>query len=204
MTVTAQKKREAWAQIEPHRNSAEVVRALGGGRRPPSGALRPLEPEVPVVLDGEVVEDLERLNVAMRTQALPTTRLSEAGAVALGVFTDRTAMLSEAQRMDTETIADFGLPTFTRVWENGNEGGDRLELEHGFHWPNLLNVPRGFLHTQDWNDIISSVSVCQFDVSLFADINLQGPEFFVPAGNRIPDLTPFGWNDAVSSFICFG
>ncbi|MFF4675070.1 hypothetical protein ACFY1C_35815 [Streptomyces sp. NPDC001279] len=203
MTVTAQK-HQTWAQIQARRNTPELIKSLDEGRPSVSGIVRPLEPEVPVVLDGEVFEDLERLNAMTRNQALYTTRLSDGGAVALGVFTDRAGMLSVAHPMDTDTALDFGLPTFTRVWEDANEGGDRLELEHGFHWPNLLDVPRGFLHTQNWNDIVSSVSVCAFDVSLFWDINLSGPEFFVPAGTRIPDLNAFGWNDAVSSFICWG
>jgi hypothetical protein len=202
MTVTAQK-REAWAQIQARPNTPDLARYLDEGRPPVSGAVRPLEPEVPVVLDGEVFEDLERLNAIMRKQAIYTTRLSDGGAVALGVFTDRAAMVSEAHSLDREAALDFGLPTFTRVWEDANEGGDRLELEHGFHWPNLLNVPRGFLHTQNWNDIVSSISVCAFDVDLFWDINLSGPQFFVPAGNRFPDLNAFGWNDAVSSFVCW-
>ncbi|MEU1287483.1 hypothetical protein [Kitasatospora sp. NPDC005856] len=204
MTVTAQKSHEAWAQIQSRRNTPETLKAFEEGRPPTRGAMRPIEPEIPIVLNGEVVEDLEQFNATMRSQALYTTRLSDGGAVALGAFTDRTAMLSEARSMDTDVALDFGLPTFTRVWEDANEGGDRLELEHGFHWPNLVNVPRGFLHTQNWNDIISSVSVCAFDVDLFWDINLSGADFFVPAGTRIPDLTPFGWNDAVSSFICWG
>lgn len=202
MTVTAQKTRAAWAQIQPRRNSQEDLKALTEGRPPVSGARHPLEPAVPLVLDGEVVEDLERFNATRGSQTLYTTRLSDGGAVALGAFTDRAAMLSETRSMSPDTAMDLGLPTFTVVWEDANQGGDHLQLEHGFSWPDLTRVHRGFLGTQDWNDIISSVSACQFDVILFADINFSGDQFFVPAGNAIMDLTPFGFNDLVSSFSC--
>ncbi|MBC2908131.1 hypothetical protein [Streptomyces cupreus] len=203
MTVMAQSAREAWAQIAATRNSTELIEELNSERpRPPvSGTTRLLEPQVPVVLDGEVVDDLEQLNAAL---PLNFTRLSYEGSVALGAFTDRKAMLSEVRRMNGDTRGDFGLPSHTRVWEDGNEGGDRLELEAGFHWRDLTRVPRGFLHTQNWNDIISSVSVCAFNVELFDDIHLSGARFFIDRHNRIPDLTPFGFNDRTSSFINYG
>lgn len=191
MTVTAQKSHVTWAQIEGRRNSREVLRALEDGRPPASGVWRPIEPIVPLILDGEVVEDIERFN-ATRTRALFMTRLSDKGAVALGAFTDRAAMLSEARSMSPDMMMDFGLPTFCMVWDKPKDEGDHLAVEHGCHYSDLSRVPRGDLPMQTWADSISCLDACQFDVSLFPDINFMGDGLFVPAGNSIMDMTLFG------------
>ncbi|MFH8789240.1 hypothetical protein [Streptomyces roseoverticillatus] len=182
-----------------------------------SGRMREFFPDVPVVLDGEAVEDLERMNAEL-VQPLFMTRLVYDSSLALGAFTNREAMLAEARRMhaqaDERSLASAleaictqppdSLPTQVCFFEDINEGGDVKCVDAGLGYPDLSKVHRGFLGTQDWNFVISSLSQCRFDVSLFDLLQWHGDEFFQPKGCNTPDLGRFRWNDLAVSIANWG
>ncbi|MFD5411951.1 hypothetical protein [Streptomyces nojiriensis] len=182
-----------------------------------TGRKRELYPDVPLVLDGEVVEDLERMNAEV-TRPLFMTRLIHNSSLALGAFTDREAMLSEARRMYTDaeegaleaaleatcTQPPDALPTQVCFFEDIDEQGDVKCVEAGLGYPDLSKVHRGFLGTGDWIFVISSLSKCRFDVSLFDLLEWHGDEFFQPKGCNTPDLGRFRWNDLAVSIANWG
>lgn len=204
-------------EVEPERLPAELFKEVGR-QRAPDQLKRPIEPQVPLVLDGEVVEDLERMNAEI-AGPLFMTRLVYNSSMALGVFTDREEMLSEARQLPvasekTElqprehvcTSNPDSLEDIVRFWEDANESGDIRSVGPGRGYADLSGLHRGFLGTQNWNNIISSLSWCRFDVSLFdlTGFNSGAGEFFAPKGCNTPDLTPFGWNDRASSIANWG
>lgn len=150
-------------------------------------------------------------------EPLSLTRLEYGSSIALGAFTERTAMLSEVRRIyaDGERTASLSwehvcttnpdsLSPVAVFWEDAGEQGDSLSLDPGFGYTDLSQVHRGFLGTQNWNDVISSLSWCRFDVSLFDAINWTGNEFFAVKGCNTPDLAPFGWSDEAASIANWG
>ncbi|MFF8370062.1 hypothetical protein ACF05W_14605 [Streptomyces lydicus] len=213
---SAEIKAEA-ADVEPERLPDGLFEEVGK-QRAPGQLKRPIEPQVPLVLDGEEVEDLERMNAEI-AGPLFMTRLAYDSSVALGVFTDRAAMLSEARRQSvasrkTElrprehicTSNPDSLEDIVRFWEDANESGDIRSVGPGLGYADLSRLHRGFLGTQNWNNIISSLSWCRFDVSLFdlTGFDASGGEFFAPKGCNTPDLAPLGWNDRASSIANWG
>jgi hypothetical protein len=97
----------------------------------------------------------------------------------------------------------------TVFYENIWFDGDYLQLDAGYGWPDLTEVHRGFLHSDDWNDTISSLVM--FGTSacvLCEDIHYEGStlSFFGPvpgtgATPEIADLRVWGWNDRTSSMM---
>lgn len=86
-------------------------------------------------------------------------------------------------------------------FEHIGEGGDVECLAPARAYPNLLQVGRvkvGWWCTTDWNDVISSVSWCRWDVTLYEHINYGGSQLFLPAGCNTPNLVELGWNDRAS------
>ncbi|MFF1476749.1 hypothetical protein ACFVYD_04065 [Streptomyces sp. NPDC058301] len=201
---------------EPERIPAGLAAELSA-RPAPSGRKRELYPDVPVVLDGEFVEDLERMNAEV-TRPLFMTRLVYDSSLALGAFTNREAMLAEARRTHADaeesslgasleaicTQPPDSLPTQVCFFEDINEGGDVKCVDAGLGYPDLSKVHRGFLGTQDWIFVISSLSQCRFDVSLFDLLEWHGDEFFQPKGCNTPDLGRFRWNDLAVSIANWG
>lgn len=217
MTRTSPGAGATGAGVEPERLPDELFKEVGE-QRAPGPLKRPIEPRVPLVLDGEVVEDLERMNAEI-VGPLFMTRLVYNSSVALGVFTDRAAMLSEARKLPvasqkTEvrprelvcTSNPDSLEDIVRFWEDTNESGDIRSVGPGLGYRDLSGLHRGFLSTQNWNNIISSLSWCRFDVSLFdlTGFDSGAGEFFAAKGCNTPDLTPFGWNDRASSIANWG
>jgi hypothetical protein len=176
---------------------------------------------VPLVVDGEAVEDEERLHADL-AGPLHLTPLGSGDELVLAGFTDRGAMLAEARRAAVDgpprETADGARRSFERVctsnpdsladrvcfFEDAGEGGDVKCLGPGLGYPNLSRVHRGFLSTQNWNDVISSLSWCRFDVSLFDAFDWQGNEFFARKGCNVPDLNRFGWGDRAASIANWG
>ncbi|MFI0222321.1 hypothetical protein [Streptomyces lydicus] len=217
MTRTTRETGAPGRDVEPVALPSDLFQELSK-ERAPGQRRRPLVPQVPLVLDGEVVEDLERMN-AEATVPLFMTRLVHDSSVALGAFTDREAMLSEARRLPADSQSATrprsehvcasnpdSLEDIVRFWEDAGEQGDIRSVGPGLGYKDLSRLHRGFLSTQNWNNIISSLSWCRFDVSLFelTDFNASGGEFFAPKGCNTPDLTPFGWNDRASSIANWG
>ncbi|MEU8585087.1 hypothetical protein [Streptomyces abikoensis] len=202
--------------VEPQKISPGLAAELSA-RLPYSGRKREFHPDVPVVLDGEFVEDLERMNAEVE-RPLFMTRLVHGSSLALGVFTNREAMLTEARRMHAGaeesslgasleaicTQPPDSLPAQVCFFEDINEGGDVKCVGAGLGYPDLSKVHRGFLGTQDWNFVISSLSQCRFDVSLFDLLQWHGDEFFQPKGCNTPDLGRFRWNDLAVSIANWG
>ncbi|MFJ6995829.1 hypothetical protein [Streptomyces sp. NPDC003090] len=207
---------------QPRRLTPDTVRDLFADRAP-LGLVRLFEASVPLVLDGEPVEDEERMHADL-AGPLHLTPLGRGGDMVLAAFTDRAAMLEAVRREDrgyeelsperreearaslkeicvsNPTVLDAHVCFFEDAGEQGDE--ECLGPELGF--PNLSRVRRGFLGTQNWNDVISSLSWCRFDVSLFDAFDWQGNEFFAPKGCNTPDLARFGWGDRAASIVNWG
>ncbi|GAA4932053.1 hypothetical protein ACFPM3_03660 [Streptomyces coeruleoprunus] len=212
--------RAAAGDPEPERLADSAVRDLFADRAP-LGLVRLFEPVVPLVLDGEPVEDEERMHADL-AGPLHLTRLGQGDDVVLAAFTDREAMIAEARRQyaggATEpqdvkpkrsmehicTSNPSTLPAEVCFFEDAGEQGDVKCLGPMLGYRNLSRVRRGFLGTQNWNDVISSLSWCRFDVSLFDAFDWQGNEFFAPKGCNTPDLNRFGWGDRAASVVNWG
>ncbi|MFJ8692994.1 hypothetical protein [Streptomyces roseolilacinus] len=207
---------------EPRPLSPTAVRDLFADRAP-LGLVRLFEASVPLVLDGEPVEDEERVHADL-AGPLHLTPLGRGADTVLGAFTDRAAMLEAVRREDAadeevsperleRARASFEhictsnpsvLPARVCFFEDAGEQGDVKCLDPGLGYPNLSRVRRGFLSTQNWNDVISSLSWCRFDVSLFDAFDWQGNEFFARKGCNNPDLARFGWGDRAASIANWG
>jgi hypothetical protein len=171
-------------------------------------------PNIPLFLDGEFLEDPQEIT-QRNGQPLHYTLLRIRGGIALAAFTDRQAMISESSRlaskMTTESnTADTSehictsnpdsLGERVQFFEHINESGDTIGLNAGRAYPDLTRVSHGLFG--DWNDTISSVSWCRWDVSLFSDINYGGSELFLQRGCNTPDLGV--WGDDASSVVNWG
>ncbi|WP_149183046.1 hypothetical protein [Streptomyces sp. TRM49041] len=213
--------RATGTEPEPQPLPASAERDLFADRAP-LGLVRLFAPAVPIVLDGEPVEDEERMHADF-PGPLHLTRLGHGDDAVLGAFTDRAAMLAEARRqyageelpperlerakrsMEHVCTTNPGsLPEEVYFYEDAGESGDVKRLPKGRGYPNLSRVSRGFLGTQNWNDVISSLSWCRYDVSLFDAFDWQGNEFFAPKGCNTPDLNRFGWGDRAASIANWG
>ncbi|OEJ93569.1 hypothetical protein [Streptomyces thermolilacinus] len=207
---------------EPQPLSPTAARDLFADRAP-LGLVRLFEAAVPLVLDGEPVEDEERMHADL-AGPLHLTPLGRGNDTVLAAFTDRALMLEAVRRVDTayEELtpeqAERARASFEKIcvsnptaldarvcfFEDAGEQGDVKCLGPGLGYPNLSRLSRGFLGTRNWNDVISSLSWCRFDVSLFDAFDWQGNEFFAPKGCTTPDLSRFGWGDRTASIVNWG
>ncbi|WP_411574730.1 hypothetical protein [Streptomyces fradiae] len=205
---------------EPHPLPPHAEQDLFADRAP-LGLVRPFGASVPLVLDGEPVAHEEHADLA---GPLHLTPLGHGDTAVLAAFTDRAAMLEAVRREDGadgepsperlerarasfETVCTTNpaaLPARVCFFEDAGEQGDVKCLDAGLGYPNLSRVRRGFLSTQNWNDVISSLSWCRFDVSLFDAFDWQGNEFFARKGCTTPDLARFGWGDRAASIANWG
>jgi hypothetical protein len=96
------------------------------------------------------------------------------------------------------------LPELSYYFEHSYAKGDWLQNGPGRAWSNLTRVGRGILRLGDWNDIISSVDWCRWDVSLYEHANYGGSQLYLRAGRTYYDLSKFGWNDRASSTVNWG
>lgn len=109
-------------------------------------------------------------------------------------------------RHDIGTSNPDSLPDLSYYFEHNDGQGDWLQNGPGRAWRDLTRVPRGILGLGDWNDIISSVDWCRWDISLYEDINYQpsASQLYLPAGRTYYHLDQFGWNDRASSTVNWG
>jgi len=105
---------------------------------------------------------------------------------------------------DIATSNPDSLPELSYYFEDATQQGDYLQNGPGRAWQDLTRVNRGFLHLSDWNDVISSVDWCRWDISLYSDINYGGSQLYLPAGQTYDDLGRYGWNDVASSTVNWG
>jgi len=166
-------------------------------------------PNVPLFLDGEVLEDPQEIT-KLNGQSLHYTPLRIGAGIALAAFTDPQAMISESSRMastistESNTAATSehicttnpdSLGERVQFFEHINESGDTIGLNPGWGYPDL---------TDGWNDIISSVGWYRWDVSLYEHIHYGGSQLWLPAGCNTPNLVILGWNDRASSCVNWG
>jgi hypothetical protein len=174
---------------------------------------------------GEAEEDTGRLTsfsslsdiTKYDGRALYYTPLRARSGIALAAFTDWNAMISESGKMASAVTAAAlapyehdcksnpdELPETAFFWYDWHESGDSISLQPATAYPDLTKVRHGFLNLGTWNDVISSVSWCRWDVSLFWDINYGGPQLWLPAGCNTPNLADLGWNDKASTIVNWG
>ncbi len=184
-------------------------------------AVRPIihrPPSIPLVLDGKLLDKPEEITAYNGTPLYYTPLRSSSG-IALAAFTSRDRMISEAKQQAGEilhpqfertgTNNPDSLPEQVCFFEHINEDGDVKCLPPRRAYSDLTRVGRSkFLwwYTNDWNDVISSVSACRWDVSLFEHINYGGSQLYLPArlGRNTPNLVELGWNDRASSIVNWG
>jgi hypothetical protein len=186
------------------------------------GPLTHQVPHVPVLLDGVMLDDPEKVTTYNGTP-LYYTPIGSFPTVALAAFTKREAMLGAEgdARLSLEVgFADavievpiFGpitIPTVdeVRFFEHTYRRGAQLTLAPNRAYRDLTGLSFGGgpfgIGSSSWNDAISSTSACRFAVSLFEHTNYGGSELRVPAGANAADLVPLGWNDRASSVVNWG
>jgi hypothetical protein len=191
---------------------------------PPAPAIVHRFPSVPLLLDGQTVPDADALRVH-DGRPLYYTPLRNGKALALAAFTSRERMMAQAWHLRAAlpatqpaaasagrfeaicTTNPDSLPDQVCFYEDIGEAGDVKCLAAGRAYPNLLQVGRvkvGWWYTSDWNDVISSVAWCRWDVTLYEHINYGGSQLFLPAGCNTPNLVELGWNDRASSVVNWG
>jgi hypothetical protein len=217
--------RTAGAHFEA-RSSSELLSEYPSGtttpdRAPSERTLAPAgiihrAPNVPLVLDGEVLEDPQEIT-HLNGKPLYYTPLRTRAGIALAAFTDPRAMISESSKL-VRTMTEESIPAATsehicqqppdnlpervQFFEDINLDGDTIGLNPDTAYPDLTDVGHGLFG--DWNDIISSVDWCRWDVSLFEHINYGGSQLWLRAGCNTPNLVNLGWNDRASSIVNWG
>jgi hypothetical protein len=173
-----------------------------------------------MALDGRMLQDPEELSAYNGKPLYYTPVRSNAG-LALAAFTSRDRMFAEAKEIrgrlsevavqaQSEHICTSNpdsLPEQARFFEHVGEHGDIRSLPPSRAYPDLTRVGRkkvGWWYTTDWNDVISSVSWCRWDVSLYEHINYGGSQLWLPAGCNTPNLVQLGWNDRASAIVNWG
>ncbi len=179
-------------------------------------------PGIPLVLDGKLLKNPEEITSYNGTP-LYYTPLSSHSGLALGAFTSRDKMIAEAKHLAASLAENILQPQFEPIgvtnpdhlpeqvcfFEHINEEGDVLCLPPRSACPDLTRVGRSKLlwwYTNDWNDVISSVSLCRWDVTLFEHINFGGSQLWLPAvaAHNYRSLVELGWNDRTSSIVNWG
>jgi hypothetical protein len=99
---------------------------------------------------------------------------------------------------------DSGPPFNARsiqMFSAANYGGDWFWLKEGYQYARLSEVDRNtvLFFSGDWNDQISSLAGVPGPVIYFEHANFQGSTLTIGGYTPIPDLTPMGWNDRISS-----
>jgi hypothetical protein len=157
-------------------------------------------PRVPLFVDGAILKDPHDIT-KYNGRRLYYTPLRVRSGIALAAFTDWDAMISESGKLASAMTAGTtaaaehkcqrppdNLPEQAVFWWDINESGDTLSLPPARAYSDLTKVRHGFLGLGNWNDAISSVSWCRWDVSLFWDVNYGGSQLWLPAGCNTPNL----------------
>ena len=105
---------------------------------------------------------------------------------------------------DIGTTNPDSLSGVSRYFEHAGQGGDQLSNNPGRAWRDLTQVRRGFLGLGNWNDFISAVDWCRWDLMLYEHVGYGGARLFLRAGRTYNRLSDFGWNDVASATANFG
>ena len=170
-------------------------------------------PQADLYIDG-ARHDPSVINEFDSVPLYSTPGRNAAGDPALYSFTTRsglhTHLIANRSQVGTGGSDDFGTndpdicPELSYYYENDSGGGDYLQNGPGRAWSDLTRVGRGVFHLGDWNDIISSVFWCRWDISLYSDINYGGSQLYLLAGQTYFHLSVWGWNDQASSTANWG
>jgi len=170
-------------------------------------------PVEPVVLNGELVEDLERMN-AENPEALYITPVVYDSSIVLAAFSDPNVMVTESRKMtdSAEFHWRLGLQSLTGggcasefdpMWQTLDSydlptvSGERLRLipEHSF--PDLATIPRR--NVLNWGNAIRSLDSCAYPWSFWTQRNFGGDTWFInfrctyfPSGLGILSLDNWG------------
>lgn len=112
--------------------------------------------------------------------------------------------------LSTEAAGDIGttnpdsLSGVSRYFEHAGFSGDTLSNNPGYTWRDLTQVRRGFLGLGNWNDIITGVDWCRWDISLYEHVNYGGSQLYLRAGRTYNNISEFGWNDRASATVNWG
>jgi hypothetical protein len=157
--------------------------------QPPFKRKQPYMPTVPLLLNGELVEDLERMN-AQHPGDLYVTPIVYDSTFALAAFTERKAMLEESRSMSNSAefhwhvemrsaCADEGapVPQLLRPFDLPNLRGEFLRISPEGEIKDLsTRVRRQVLN---WDNAIRSIDVCAYPYSAYSEKNLRGIEHFI-------------------------
>ena len=174
-----------------------------------------------MLLDGKLVEKPDEITNYNGTP-LYYTPLRNEGGMTLAAFTSHERMIAEAKHLSMSLGGTMvrpqleqgicqqppdNLPEQACFFEHTNEGGDVICLPPARAYPDLTRVGRNkvfWWYTTDWNDVVSSVSWCRWDVSLYEHINYGGSALYLTAGCNTPNLVELGWNDRASAIVNWG
>ncbi|MEU6332261.1 hypothetical protein ABZ851_34170 [Streptomyces sp. NPDC047049] len=149
----------------------------------------PFVSTMPVVLNGKLVQDIERIDEEY-PEDLFVTPVVHDSELALAVFADPKQMLAEARK--TKDDAEFhwlveqrgigclpdGAPALTALdsYDIANLGGRRLRIspEHGY--PDLSLVPRR--KSLNWDNAILSFDACAYPFSASSEKDFHGITHF--------------------------
>ena len=112
--------------------------------------------------------------------------------------------LAMAARHDGGAANPDYLTPIAQYAEHDDQLGEWLSNNPGRAWRDLTRVSRGPLGLGDWNDIISSVKGCRWDISLYEHVDYGGSQLYLRAGRHYNHLADFGWNDRASATVNWG
>ena len=169
-------------------------------------------PAVDLIIDGDRHDAGVYAELAGRGLTLHPGRRCAAGARALRLHDPAglTEHLAVAEPLAVELAGDIGttnpdsLSGVSRYFEHADQGGDQLGNNPGRAWRDLTQVRRGFLGLGNWNDVISAVDWCRWDLMLYEHVGYGGARLFLRAGRTYNRLSDFGWNDVASATANFG
>ncbi|MFH9712997.1 hypothetical protein ACH4MW_00015 [Streptomyces luteogriseus] len=165
-------------------------------RSQPITRQHPFTPALPVVLDGELIEDIERMNLEYPGD-LYVTPVVHKSTLALAAFVDAKAMLKQAREMTYNSELHQLLRDHVALGclddadpvrlvldccDRSNLHGHKLRLEPEAMVPDLSQVPRqnevGIYNTT-WDNAIRSVDACAYPYSVSSDRNFHGTTHFI-------------------------
>jgi len=192
--------------------SEEVLTDAGPGAVPTAGPKPMQTPAVDLIIDGDRHDARVYAELAGRglTYAPGVDAQREPVLYGFSTPTGLTEHLAAAEPLAFEMAGDIGttnpdsLSGVSRYFEHAGQGGDQLSNNPGRAWRDLTQVRRGFLGLGNWNDIISSVDWCRWDLMLYEHVGYGGARLFLRAGRTYNQLSDFGWNDVASATGNFG
>ncbi|MER5733729.1 hypothetical protein ABT084_36270 [Streptomyces sp. NPDC002138] len=153
----------------------------------------PFIPALPVILEGERVDDIERMNLEYPGD-LYVTPMVHRSTLALAAFVDAKEMLRKAREVTEDgelrkllrghalgCIAD-GDPVrlVLDCYDNQNLEGSKLRLDPEAMCPDLSRIQRGFSYQHlNWDNAIRSVDACAYPYSVSSDPWFHGITHFI-------------------------